>query len=713
MDPRLPWHLLWAAAFALPAALLAGPYLPAAALWAVAGLVFFLATRHPHRGAGLCALPALLAAIQPPAIDPPLPRAGPVQIDGTVTAVVRTPHRGETMVHLTRRGDPQRLHVDGDPELLPGDRLRASARLGQPAAPDLPPSLVVPAGTLQVEPGPPSLPRAFAALRRALERTLLQQFPDHRGALLASLVLGRGTRPAPELTEAHQATGLSHLLAVSGAHAAMLAWLLGQRPGGRGHRLRLGRRRTWAVVALLIVYAGITGGEPPVVRAVAAAVLGALAAGLHRRCSLATGLVVPALITCCAQPTALGSPSFVLSYAAVFGLAMTRPVADDAGPVRRWLVHPIASSFWAACTTAPLTLWWFGQLAPWTVLLTPLLAPLVGGLLLGGLLAGITGLVLPAVATAVVAMLGPLTSLYIAVVQGADWLPGTPVHATTTPPGWQMATACLCALVALERHRNRAGVVAAAVLLCVPHFVPPLRPGAPGITLFAVGHGQACLATTDDGRAAAIDCGSLEHPLLSARRVVAALTTRRLDLLVVTHGDQDHHNGVAELLRRVPIRHAMLPTSLLDHPLAALLRAHGTIVAGLPPGGDVEPLPGLRVRAPRLPHGATDNDRSLWVRVSAGGVTTLFSGDAEALGTAAALAQGLAAPSDVLVLPHHGRGNPQAPALLRRVMPRWCFASASGDDGDTTLGSIARRFGCEVRVTGRHGALASSLALPP
>ena len=60
------------------------------------------------------------------------------------------------------------------------------------------------------------------------------------GPLVCTLVLGNGTRLPQDLQQSHRATGLSHLLAVSGAHAAMLAWLLGLQPfgGGRASQVR-------------------------------------------------------------------------------------------------------------------------------------------------------------------------------------------------------------------------------------------------------------------------------------------------------------------------------------------------------------------------------------------------------------------------------------------------------------------------------------------
>ncbi|MEO6595327.1 MAG: ComEC/Rec2 family competence protein, partial [Planctomycetota bacterium] len=656
---------------------------------------------------GLCGLPALLAAIPVQRAELPSMRPGPVAVSGTVASVVRAPQFGTTTAALDDGVHRLRVQFDEDLDVLPGDDLRALARSGERAAPDLQAPLHGIAATVTTTAGPWSLRRGAGALRRAFERQILRLVPGENGTLLATLVLGRDTRTSAEMTAAHRATGLSHLLAVSGAHAAMLAFMLGLTGRGRGRRLAAGRLRTAWMLLLLFVYAAITGNEPPVLRAVVTFALAAVATHLGRPCGLATGLLAPALVTCLLQPEALLGPSFLLSYAAVFGLAMAARTGDDS-PGWRWFYGPLWASVWATLLTAPLTLLFFGQLAPWTVLLTPLLAPLVAAMLLGGLGAAVLGCCVPPLGDVLALPLGWLCELYAAIVRWADLLPGTPVHAWVTPGVVALLLAALVAAFVVERRPDRRSVAIAALLLCLPHFMPLTGRREPRLVLFAIGHGQSCLVETAFGQQIAIDCGSLQHPSLAARRMVDAVTRRQIDLLIVTHGDADHHNGVPALLQNLPILRAVLPSCLGGSALDSTLREHGTEVTLLRPGQALEPEPHLRIAAPLLPPGASDNDQSLWTLARVGATSVLLTGDAEAPGTAAAIAQGLAVPSCVLVLPHHGRPNPTLPALLERVRPSACLASAATADGDTAQGRIARRSGADLWVTGQHGTITLS-----
>ncbi|MGE3174838.1 MAG: ComEC/Rec2 family competence protein [Planctomycetota bacterium] len=716
MEPERSRGLAAAALVALAVLLLLRLHPAAGALGAAVATM--LALGRALYPAGLAALPVLFGAL-PGSGDAPAPAsppAGPVRIEGRVEAVRRDPLAGEMALRVRTAGGPLWLRCDDGLRALPGDALAAIARSSPPAVVGGHGSVRAAAAAIEVTPGPWSLPRGCAALRTALEDRLLALVPGERGALLATLVLGNGTRLPGDLAAAHRATGLSHLLAVSGAHAAMLAWLLGLQPFGGGRRRPVGRAHLLAAMLLLTVYGAVTGLDPPVFRALCSYALVAAGLRLGRRVSVLQALAWPALCSAVVAPDGVLGASFCLSYAAVAGLSLAPPPRDD-GRLERWLWTPMRASLWATLTTAPLTLWFFGQVAPWTVLLTPLLAPMVGAMLFLGLGAALLGLA----ALGAAAWLGPpldlLAGVYSHAVAAADALPATPIHAAVTPPLPWLLAGTGAGLCAWWRWRGRRGTAALCMLSALPHWAPA-PPSPPSLRLFAVGHGQACLCTLPSGRTALIDCGSQQHATLPARKVEAALHRRRIDLLVLTHADRDHTGAVLELLRRVPVRRAVLPEALRGSPVEVALRQHGVDTTLLSPGAAIAPLPALRVAAPVLPPApdggpASDNDRSLWVRIELGATSVLLTGDAEEAGVRAALAQGLAPPSDVLVLPHHGRPNAEALRLLDAVAPCCCLCSNLHGDGRSALGELATRLGVPTFATGLSGDLLLRVGAAP
>lgn len=688
------------------AALAAGTILLTRHEPALAAVLTVAATLAALRGlawpSGLAALPVLLAALPRPPVDAaPLP-AGPVRVDGLIAAVRRDPRRDEVAAWLATRGGRVWLHLPATADVLPGDRITAIARSSPASVPGEAGSLRAGPGAWDVACAGPSLPRACAIARRALELRIQALAPGEPGLLLTTLVLGSGTALPADLAAAHRATGLSHLLAVSGAHAAMLAALLGLQPFGGGRRRPVGRRHLWAAMLLLAAYGAITGMEPPVFRALCSYGLVAIGLQCGRRVDAASGLLWPALVSAVVAPAGALGPSFCLSYAAVVGLVLAGGPRDH-GRRERWLLAPLRASAWATLATAPLTLFWFGQLAPWTIVLTPLLAPLVGAMLFFGLGAAMLTLAVPAATAPLGAVLVAAAELYIDAVDWTDGLPWTPVFAPSLPPlPLLLAFAGLGAgLFALRRSRSTAAL--AFALAAVPHFLP-VGATAPGLRLFAVGHGQACLCTLADGCSLLIDCGSQQHASLPARKVTAVLRRRRIDWLVLTHSDRDHCGAVLELLRRVPVGSAVLPAAMAAGELHAALVAHGADVHVLAPGTAWTPRADVTITAP-APAVRSDNDESLWVRVRWPSGCLLATGDAEAAGVRAALTAGIAEPADLLLLPHHGRRNELGDALLAAVRPRACLVSDQQGGDPAELAAIALRQGIPTFSTASAGDL--------
>jgi competence protein ComEC len=692
--------LLCAAVVAVATAWLTHHSLGAAA--ACAAIATALAARGPAFWPCLAALPTLLASMPQAELQALSPAPGAVAICGTVVARRSDPTTDSTTLELRTRGGLQRLFCNGRLDAMPGDRVRTVARCSMSAILDEPNPVHAAAGACRVDAAPRGLPFAVATLRQRLEDEVTAiAGPEHAG-FLCVLTLGRGARVDEDIAAMHRGTGLSHLLAVSGAHAAMLAWLLGLQPFGGGRRRPVSRVHLWLAMGALFVYGAVTGMEPPMFRALCGYLLVAIGLRHGRHANAAQALLWPALASAVLAPCGVRTESFCLSYAAVFGLSLAAP-AHAGSQFERFIAAPMRASFWATATTAPLTLAFFGQLAPWTIVLTPLLSPIIAVLLLLCLSGAALGVIGVPCAAALHGPVSAMADLYLTSLGVADQLPGTPVHAFGTPSPMLLLAAAAGAVCILANGMERRRVLASVCVLCVPHFLPqPYEPVR--AELFAIGHGQACLLALDDGRTVLVDCGSQQRPSLPSRKVEAALRRRRIDLLVLTHSDHDHTGGVSRLLRSIPVRQAALPESMRGSPTHTELMREGVALRWLAPGDSYGDASTLLVQAPAL-FGVGDNDASLWVRAQIDGARLLLTGDAEEAGVAYALQHGLASKADVLVLPHHGRPNAAILRLLQAVEPSFCLVSNERGDGNSEQGAVAMAFGIPVFATGSAGDL--------
>lgn len=271
---------------------------------------------------------------------------------------------------------------------------------------------------------------------------------DDAGRMLGAIALGADDELTPETREAFRASGLAHLLAVSGGNVALLVaavlvlvWVAGGTRVG-GH-----------VCAVLAVagYVGLVGPSPSVVRAGVAGVLASAAWLLSRPADpwhlYAAGLAV----LLCRNPYDLLDPGFQLSFAAVAAILLLAPRLREALEGLPFLPGlRAATAISAACTlvTAPIGWWHFGRLNLIAAVPANLLAlPAVPALLWIGLAAGLLAPVAPSAAAALAAT-GRLPGEYLLGVARL----GAALDARTQPYELPLAVA-LMTLLALAAAR--------------------------------------------------------------------------------------------------------------------------------------------------------------------------------------------------------------------------------------------------------------------
>lgn len=181
--------------------------------------------------------------------------------------------------------------------------------------------------------GSPGVVRSLEPVRRGLTRSS-GALPSDPAGLLPALVVGDTSTMPDDLTTAMNATGMSHLNAVSGSNVTIVLvaalWLFGWCRAGWRARLPL------ALVALAL-YVVLCRPEPSVVRAAAMGAVGLLGTswGRPRAACPALGASIVGLLLW--DPWLAVSAGFALSALATLGLVLfARPWAATAGARLPW-----------------------------------------------------------------------------------------------------------------------------------------------------------------------------------------------------------------------------------------------------------------------------------------------------------------------------------------------------------------------------------------
>ena len=512
------------------------------------------------------------------------------------------------------------------------------------------------------------------SVRAVLGRSIVETFPPREAGLLLGLALGDDSMLDPVVERDFRASGLSHLLVVSGGNVAMVLLpvlaLGGALRWSRWPRFALGL----GTVAFFVV---LTGAEPSVMRAgvmAGLALIGVLLGRPRSSGSVLAGAVVALLML---DPSLVWAVGFQLSVAATAGMvALATPIAER----MRFLPRPVAlaagATLAAQVGVTPVLLFWFHEVPLSTILANILAFPVVAPSLLLGLLAAGTGLVFEPLGR----LLGALALIPMRYLEAvADRLARAPVPWIT---GGGMATLVVGLLAALAlalwlrsgRRLPRAAIASVLALTPLVVWTSATAAGPPAaltVRFIDVGQGDATLLTSPGGAAILVDGGP--DPAVVATELVS-LGVRRLDLMVATHPHADHIVGLPAVLARMPVGLLLEPGCTDDSPdHAELLEAAGAegVPTRAPRAGELLWVGDIRLQvlAPTACWEGTDSDPnndSIVLLASIGRDTVLLTGDVEIPAQEALLDAGVGLEADVLKVPHHG-GATSVPEFFAAV----------------------------------------------
>ncbi len=566
--------------------------------------------------------------------------------------------------------------------------------------------------------------------------------PDRRAAgIIAALVVGDQAAIERADWDVFRATGVAHLMSISGLHVTLFAWLAAALVGA------LWRCSARCCLRLPATHAGLAGG---VLLAAGYALFSGWGVPAQRTVLMLATVValrwqgqrwpwpwvwlLAAAVVLAWDPWAGLQAGFWLSFVAV-GVLFATEASGQSAPdqavsganPRAWL------SRMARATGRLLREQWVVTLA-----LTPLTLLLFGQVSVVGFFANVLAIPWVTLVVTPLAMLGvlwsPLWGWCATALDGLmrvlSVLGGLPLatYATAAPAGWAAAAGvCGGMLLALKLPW---GVRCLGLPLLLPVLLwqaPRPEPGHFEVLAADAGQGTAVLVRTathsllyDAGPRFGQDSDAGHRVLVPLLRAF----DERLDMLVLSHRDTDHTGGAPAVLAMQP--QARLLSSIEDgHSLQALRPAQRCVA------GDRWQWDGVdfEVLHPQPKHYAAasmgklkPNGLSCVLRVTsaiaAGSRSALLTGDIEAPQELDMLATlpGRKLKADVLLVPHHGSKTSSGNAWLAVVAPDWAVVQSGyrnrfGHPAPLVLDRY-RALGIQVVDTPSCGAAVWSSASP-
>ncbi|MCD7750630.1 MAG: DNA internalization-related competence protein ComEC/Rec2 [Lachnospiraceae bacterium] len=410
--------------------------------------------------------------------------------------------------------------------------------------------------------------------RNALQKKLSQYFGETYLGVMQAMLLGVKTELDQDIKDLFSASGILHILTISGLHISML---------GMGcfkllRKVGVSPRVSAVCGALMIlIYGSLIGLAAATIRAICMFLLQMLAVFLGRTYDMLTGMAVSAVFLLLEQPLYLFYSGFLYSYGAVAGMALVSPLLKRLAEGRRKWFQKAMQIFGAGlgvlAVTLPIQLYYYFVWAPYSVLLNVVIIPLMPVLI--GLGMGILCL-LPGMAAVLAAWCCErVLDLFFCLCHIASSLPG---HSLVTgrPAAWQIfvyygliGLFCLLCEVQIEaqngklwqrmaRWNEKQRVVTRALLAtssllsaCAAVMILFWRSPPDFLcTYLSVGQGD-CMVLQTGGSVYIVDCGSSSEDAVAEDILLPYLQycgISYVDAVFLSHADSDHINGIEQWL---------------------------------------------------------------------------------------------------------------------------------------------------------------------
>ena len=413
---------------------------------------------------------------------------------------------------------------------------------------------------------------ALFAVRHALVGAADRALPEPQAALLLGVVFGYRAALPPLLQQQMIASGLIHIVVISGLKVSLLARIIQQALG----RWLPGAAPLVAVGAMA-GYALLAGASAAALRAAVMGMLVVIAGRLRRDSQVFFSLALTAAVMLGLKPALASDVSFQLSFAGTIGIAaMTDRIASHFGWMPAVLRDPFAATIAAEAATWPLMLANFHQLSLIAPVANALVLPLLPLVMILGGAGALLGGVLAAAGWPLLQSAGVIAGWYRVVIEGLGSLPVAAITMPYFPPRWLAAAMILnggaLAGVRLRQffwRRKVWSVLGAASLALLALLL--IRPdGRVHVYALDVGTGSAVLVRTANGHQILIDAGPDADRFAQAIGRSLPPTARSIDAWLITGGRRANIGAAPAVLGRFRIGSLIVAD---PEPWSASLRA--------------------------------------------------------------------------------------------------------------------------------------------
>lgn len=572
------------------------------------------------------------------------------------------------------------------------------------------------------------VPHIWANFRQRCISFYDAAFPGDEGAVLKAFVLGDKSSLTTEIENSFSASGLAHILAVSGLHVSVFTAAI----AGLLRLLKTSKRKQMLTSAIAgVFFVLFTGASVSAIRAGVMSVMALVAKLVYRKADPISVLAEVAAIFCLINPHIIFDASFMLSFAATVGILILNDTIDNLfNPVyKRFnsskfihrkiveIIKLIPVGISAQVFVIPILVYLFNGFSVMSVIATLVVTPLLQPLLVGGLVFCAASFIDNTLAAPVGGFIYFLAKMMIALSEFFGGFTFSKVVFGSITPFLLLLYAVIIAVfvfaVRKEKLRCLAALISTTCLLIIYLINYVTTYDTAQVSFINVGQGDCALIKAPGNCDILVDAGGYAQSDSAGEFIIAPYLTKNgvtdIEYVVLSHLHSDHVVGLVGLIDIMEIKHIIMPYNSIDTEEAEIVvrkaKELGIPITCFVHGDTLKINDDMKITAitPDVKQYIISkdmNDRGLMVRLDYGESSFIFTGDITSTiekYTITYYSDMLDA--DVLKVAHHGSYESSCQGFVDAVSPDYAYIpvgnNSYGHPHDEVIDRL-ESIGCEV-----------------
>ncbi len=409
------------------------------------------------------------------------------------------------------------------------------------------------------------------SIRNTLSEALVDISPEKEGGILNAMIFGEKSNLDSKIKELYSDGGIIHILAISGLHISIIGMGVFRLIG----KVVSKKRAIIISIIVMILYGIMTGGSVSAIRAIVMFIINLLSKVSGRIYDMKNSICIAVIYLCLLNPYVIFNSSFQMSFSSVIAIAFVYPYIIKYYKIKNKFLKSVIISLTITLINAPFVVNAYYELAAYSVLINIIILPFMSLVVISGLISSIIAIWWVEPAKIILSGSIYILKFYEFICELSTKLPFAKIvtgHFNVTD--FTIYFGIIIIFLYVINNFIKKELVPMEVgeirrkryIRCIPCFglvfvlsfylyYTDIEKNI--ITFLDVGQGEAAFFVSKEGTTYLFDGGSSSASNIGKSRILPYLKyngVKTIDYVVLSHSDDDHTNGIIDIMSCISIK---------------------------------------------------------------------------------------------------------------------------------------------------------------